>query len=268
MFKIIMPIFLIAGLIIAVYLVVQETHLFSKAAPDYTPQDVKITNLSDNGFTVTWVTTTLAKGFINFGTQESLGGNVLDDRDEVEPKARQTHHISLKNLEPDTTYYFKIGSGPSIFGDQGQLFQQKTAPTTQDIPPLADPLFGKITKSDQSVPKEALIYLTSPNGTLLSSFTRDEGNWLITLDNARTKDLARYLTFKDGDSVTINIEAVIEGSLKKDVILGQRDQALELILEAPGSRFTVPSEVKLQDFNGDGIINIFDYLLLRLRSLI
>ena len=57
-------------------------------------------------------------------------------------------------------------------------------------------------------PKEGLVYLTIAGGTPLSSYIREDGNWLITLNNARTADLLKYVSYKQaGDEIVIFVQA-------------------------------------------------------------
>ncbi len=188
-------ILLIVAIPVSVFLIGQRTGFFSKASVSSIPKQIRITNISDNSFSVSWVTDKEALGFVSFGEKEKLGNSASDDRDNGVQKARFTHHITLKNLDPDKTYFFKINLN-------GNVYQQKTAPATSDTPPLAQPVFGSVLTKDGKVPKEALIYLTTEGGTPLSTFTR-EGNWLITVNNARSKDLSVYIFYKKGDNIKI-----------------------------------------------------------------
>ena len=104
-------ILLIIGLFAGIYLVSQKTNLFSKADVSTAPQEVKVSNISDNSFTVSWITGKPATGFIKYGS-EALEETVQDDRDAGSQELRTTHHVTIKKLEPDKTYYYQINSGP------------------------------------------------------------------------------------------------------------------------------------------------------------
>lgn len=241
------------GLVIGVYLVVfQRTNIFSKADISTSPQDVKISNISDNAFTVSWITQKPTIGFVQYGESENLDGQAADDRDQGAQKARITHHVTLKKLTPATTYSYKINNGTTA--------KQATAPVTADPPAVPEPIFGKIIKTDGKVPQEALVYLENGNGSLLSNYTKDDGNYLITLNNARTKDSTKYITVKSTDSVTVSVNAGQDGAASAQAKISEREvfSKINLInLQTPESN-KVASGV--QDFNGDGVINVFDYI--------
>lgn len=249
---------LILGLVFGIYLISQKTSLFSKAGISAIPKEVRISNLSDNSFTVSWVTDVSVPGFVKFGNTQNLKDTALDDRDTGGQNARFTHHVTLKKLDPTTTYYFKIGSGASLYQKEGKLYTQTTAPSTTETPPLADPLFGKVVKKDGGVPAEALVYLQPEKGTVLSGTIRENGNFLITLSNARTDSLSNYLTFDNGRKIQLMAQAGEEGGVARlDLSSNSRDSAQKLILQKASqqdNRWPV-------DLNGDGVINIFDYAL-------
>ncbi|TSC88746.1 MAG: hypothetical protein G01um10145_772 [Microgenomates group bacterium Gr01-1014_5] len=193
-----------------VYLATNQTSFFGTASPEETPKEVKITNISDNSFSVSWVTPDKQNlGFLAYGETERLGNSASDDRDTSGTQERYTHHVSLKNLLPSTNYFFKIGSGSKEYDNDSSSYQITTAPTTTDPPPLADPAYGKILTPQGAPATDVLVYLTVDRGTPLSSYTRNDGNWLITLNNARRADLSTYISYKEtGD----NISLLVNGS--------------------------------------------------------
>ncbi|RJP47578.1 MAG: hypothetical protein C4584_00300 [Armatimonadetes bacterium] len=214
--KVVSILFVVVSLVaipVGIYLTSQQQKTTSKASFSEVPEQVKVTNISDNSLSVSWITPSKATiGFVTYGTAETLGETAFDDRDKSEQKPRYTHHVTLKNLTPDTQYFFKIVSDVGSYDDQGRPWKFKTAPTTEDPPAVADPAFGKVLKNDKTVPFEALVYLTVAGGTPLSSYTREDGNWLITLNNARKADLLTYITYKSsGDKIDIYVQAAGDG---------------------------------------------------------
>lgn len=197
---------------VGVYLVKQHQTGRSNASVEEQPKEIKITNISDNSFSVSWLTDKATAGFIVYGETDKLGLTASDDRDSTGQTARFTHHATVKNLNPTTVYYFKIGSGSSAYDNAGVSYNITTAPTTNDPPAVADPAFGKVVNGQGAPVADALVYLTVAGGTPLSSYTRADGNWLITLNNARRADLSTYITYKPtGDSVTFFVQAGTKG---------------------------------------------------------
>lgn len=211
-------ILLVLGLIVGIFLIQNKTFLRSKAAPLTAPQNIVISNITDNSFTVSWTTAEAAAGFISYGKETSLGSAAQDDRDGLNRNKRYTHHVTLSNLDPQITYYFKIGSGSQMFDDKGKLFKQVTAPTVDTTPIISDMATGEI--SGATDPSDNLIYLRINNGSLLSSFTR-KNNWLITLNNSRTSDLKNYLDFRSDMKVDVVIQVGNGKRISKNMLISE-----------------------------------------------
>jgi len=110
-------------------------------------------------------------------------------------------------------------------------YQITTAPTTTDPPPLADPAYGKVLTQQGTPATDALVYLTVAGGTPLSSYTRQDGNWLITLNNARRADLSTYISYKEtGDKISL----LVNGST-----LGRSTANTDTNNDAPVSNITL-----------------------------
>ncbi len=256
MSKILSIVLLIVGLIIGVYLVLQQTNLFSKAGISDIPKEVKISNISDNSFTVSWVTEEAVPGFVVFGQGESLDKTSLDDRDSGGRNSRLTHHVTLKDLTPATVYSFKIGSGTDVYDNQGKLYTQTTAPVVFDAPPLPEPLLGKVETADGKVPAEALVYVNMERSTVLSSFIREDGNFLLTLNNARIADLSSYVTLADSKKINLTAQAGAAGTVSKELLFSDHLIAQTLTLQQVKEEQITSWPA---DLNSDGVINAVDF---------
>jgi len=164
-----------------------------KATPLIIPQEVKITNLTDNGFTVSFITEDKAKTFLSYGKTTSLGQVAFDDRNEEgKPNDYITHHITIKGLIPSTLYYFKIVSGGKIFDNNGTPYTVTTGPLISSLPPEVEPAYGTVLGKDDTPAEGAIIYLSLGEALPLSTLVKPSGNWLISLSLARTPDLKNY----------------------------------------------------------------------------
>jgi hypothetical protein len=79
----------------------------TRPVPDTTPpviSDVKISNLTVDGATISWSTDEPTNGFVDFGRNASYGSTGLSDL----PAMR--HSIRLSGLSPGTTYHFRVRS--------------------------------------------------------------------------------------------------------------------------------------------------------------
>lgn len=225
MHRIIVFALLILGIIFSVYLVSQRVGFFSKASPDIFPKNVTFSNISDNGFTVSWVTDKPTIGFVKYSQDSSFNQTEDDERDKNDPKPRTTHFVVLKNLQPEKSYFLKIGE---------QSFQQTTAPVAEDTPPVPVLSYGKLKKQNGEIPQEVIVYLKLPYSTTLSTYTKDDGNWLITVTNARTADLSSHINVKNGDMAEVWLDDGIErGTKNKKIKISSSEELNDLILDEP-----------------------------------
>jgi hypothetical protein len=187
---------LILGIIGGVVLVQKGGVWFLKAEPEAVPQEIRVTNIADTSFTVSWITKEEVLGFVKYGPNLSLGNTVGDERDMFSDERYPyfVHHVKVENLAPKTKYYFKIGSGTRLYDNNGQLYEITTAPHL-GTPPAADTVYGTILKTDGSAAEGVIVYLSLANSTPLSALTRSGGNWAIPLGVARTANLTAYVTY-------------------------------------------------------------------------
>jgi len=76
------------------------------------PQQVKASNITANSATIGWTTLKTSFGFVEYGSTPELG---LSAQDSLNDKSLD-HSVVLKNLLPNTRYYYKVGSGAESFG--------------------------------------------------------------------------------------------------------------------------------------------------------
>jgi hypothetical protein len=199
---------------ISTYVVVnKKVYLPTKADPQVTPRKVKITNISENSFSVSWYTDKPTTAFIKYGEKPSSLNKTLalEDHEDKTIK-RSLHHFTLKNLRPQRTYYFKINSNGTEFGQtDGKTFSQLTPAVISTAPPPPDPVYGKISDAFGSpLTEPAIIYLDLKNTTPISTITKTDGSWAIALNNARSNDLTAYSQY-DPENEIINILVLSKG---------------------------------------------------------
>jgi hypothetical protein len=254
-------------------IVSQSTNLLSHADTPFTPQTVTITNISDNSLTVTWFTAAKTTGFVQYGTDPSTFESVGDDRDSGAVKDHFTHHVTIKNLKPETQYYFKIGSGNQVYDDNGKPYVQQTALTTDQPPSVPQPIYGKIKTQDNNSPEEALVYVTVNKGNILSSYTRESGNWLITLNNMRTPDMQQFLDISSKDMLDVVVDAGPEGHASLTTEVGQVKNEITMALKGAyepklisqldivRANLGKKGEGISGDLNHDKVVNVVDIIL-------
>lgn len=199
---------LLLGLGAGVFLVSREQLFGLKAAPEFTPRKVRLSNITENSFTVSWITDEATTGFLRYGETADLSFTISDERDQLasETGSYLTHYFTVRGLESGTNYFFKLGSGKSktLFDNSGQPYQVRTAPVAASLP-VADPMTGTVVSS-AGIPSEgSVVYLSVEGSSILSTRTLQNGSWALSLSTARTPDLSFYSVY-DPESALVSIE--------------------------------------------------------------
>lgn len=232
---------LIVGLIVTSIITGQAQKIFLKADITQTAKNVKKSNISDTSFTISWTTDRPVSGSISYS--ESKNGAyrfVSDDRVQsgVTDDKFYTHHVTITLLKPAMNYYYKIISGSQEFNDASYLVKTASSGVSSDS--LATPAYGVILNSDLTPAVGALVYMTVNNSSLLSTYTKSSGNWLASLNKARTADLSRAISFKP------------KGDPEEILVQGEKDQVAQVKV-VTGNDAPVPNITlgKNYDFTAD-----------------
>jgi hypothetical protein len=254
---------IILGTIAGVYLTLEQQTIESRAAQDNTPQSILLTNITENSVTVSWQTQARAIGFIKYGINSSNEKTALDDRDKEKPVQRTIHYVTIKDLQPDTAYKFKVFSGTSM--SQNNL----TFTTAKENPPGAyQPIIGTVVEGEEFL-TDGIVYLTAENMSDQSTLIGTFGNFIIPLNSARTEDLTQIFPAKDEMRGKLRVLAENSRTATATFNLGDSPIGIlkigsninfEKIIEAPLTT-TAPTNQSVYDFNGDGKLNASDYAL-------
>lgn len=199
---------LISGIAAGVWLVNSKQLTGLTANPANQPTYVTLTDISDTGFTISWVTNFATKGIVMFGASpDSLNQTAIDDRDQehLQSSSYKTHYVILGKtipLTPATNYYFVIQSGSATYDNHGKPYQIKTAPSTTEQIPEADSISGKVIHTDGSPAAGAIVYVVLPNVSAQSTLTTTSGNWIIPLSLARSADLSQFAIYDHQGSLS------------------------------------------------------------------
>jgi hypothetical protein len=185
------------GIGVTSYLTVTGVIPFGNAAPEENPQEVRITNVTDTSFTVTYKTDASIIGSVALGTDPSFGQVALDDRDQATgvPTQHILHSITIRNLKPLTKYFYAITSGRTTYMNRDSPFITITGPKIQSQPSPETPVAGSVQLLNGDKPDEALIYVNTQNGQLLSTLVKSNGIYIIPLNSMRTENLTSYIRF-------------------------------------------------------------------------
>lgn len=162
-----------------------------RATPQTTPKNVKITNVTDTTFTVSFITDEATSAFVKYGTSAtSLNNREGDDRDQLAGNVStyNTHHVTLRNLTADTNYFFTIGTGSNgQFDNNGKPYSVKTVQKASNQS-AAQTIYGTVLTKDSNPADGSVVYVTVDKGAEMSALVRSSGTWAIPLSQLRALD--------------------------------------------------------------------------------
>jgi hypothetical protein len=192
----------IVGLLLFVALVLGGIYYFQlknpKTASGIIPDKVRITNIADNKFSVSWVSNEATTGSVEYGqVGEKLTKVAYDERDSATNKGSYvTHHVTIEGLQPSTQYAFRIlaGTKPTRFDNNGSPYTTSTG-TVIGATPASQNFYGNIQLPSKQPADGAIVYITLPGGATASTLVRESGNYAFTLSTMRSSDLRSYVKY-------------------------------------------------------------------------
>ena len=123
---------LVLGLVAGTVLFGSGTGVFApRASAETTPKNIRVTNITDTSFTVSFITESPTIGFVKYGdSAKSLKLQTSDDRNQLSGSTAEfrLQHITARGLTQNTTYYYVLGTGSgATFDNAGQPFSITTA---------------------------------------------------------------------------------------------------------------------------------------------
>lgn len=258
-----------SGIASGLYLVLSQQVYLSQAAPNLTPKNITITNITEDSVVISWQTNSPTASFITFGQKAADEETVLDDRDNnlpasVGPKPHQTHYVTLKNLLPKTTYLFKIISG-KLTSDPLK-FEAAAPPANKSN---FTPVIGSVLDEDTPL-NDGIVYLAIGDAIVQSALVKTGGNFLIPLSQVSKADLtdtypltedttAKLIIRSNKGDTTVSFKLKANSAPLPPIKVGQNID-LTTIEETPLPVTT--SDLEQYDLNGDGKLNAADYAIL------
>ncbi|PIP74289.1 MAG: hypothetical protein CO135_00705 [Candidatus Levybacteria bacterium CG_4_9_14_3_um_filter_35_16] len=190
---------IIIGIIATSFLIQQGIIFITKAAPSNIPKNVRITNVTDSSFTVSYITDDKVIGSINLGPSKNLGQISRDDRDQQSGNLGtfRLHNITVRNLKPTTKYYFSIISGKDIFSENNQSYEIDTSSPVNSEPSSQKPISGKVLLTNGANVSEAIVYATIDGAQAISTVVKSDGRYILPLNSLRNSGLNSYFQFGD-----------------------------------------------------------------------
>lgn len=204
-----------------------------------TPQEIKITNVRDTVFTVSWITDSSETCQINYGTTVALGSTVYDSRGQT--YSDDTHYVTVSGLSPNQLYYFDVISGGVTYNNGGAHY---TCTTGQTIGlPNSGTVYGRVFKSDGvTAAQGTIVYITLQDNNAsgsagasaqMSALIDASGYWYTNLGNARTQDLSAYFSYSAaGDNLILFAQGAGDGTTSQTIDTNNDYPAPDMVLSA------------------------------------
>ena len=211
--------FIILMSIVATTFLTNSSQLIqTNASNSSQPKDVRITNVTDSSFTVSYSTDSPTSGSLNYGKDKSMGQSALDDRDQKSGNLGNysVHFITVKTLTPTTKYYFTIISGQQTYTTNNLPFEITTGASLTENQNLNNNVVGNIKLLDGTPPQNAIVYMTTDGSQILSALADGNGNYSIPLNQTRNSDLSSYFVFNNNSVIKI---LVVGDALSSNVVL-------------------------------------------------
>ena len=220
--------------------------LVTKSAAKTDSWGVRITDIRDSSFTVSWITQNEMTGAIHFGTDPAKLDQIAYDV-RGDNLSDYLHYVKIDGLPiANATYFFDIHSGSVVDDNGGNHYVVTTGPTL-DLSTPGESIYGLVIQSDgETVVKQCVVYITlsdnNSTGSLGTSATMshlivqtDSGHWYTKPTNALTPDLDGYFVSSSGDNVELDAQCGRDGTASLVIEIGDEAQAPDMVLIEPGT---------------------------------
>ena len=226
------------GIAITSFLVKNGVIFSTRANLTLAPQNLKIANISDASFTISYSTKEPTTGSVNFGKDKNLGATILDDRDKESESVspHKVHYITIVNLTPETSYFFSIASGQNTFlNDNNAPFEVSTGPTIEILSSVKHSISGQVISPNGKSTDEAIVYATTENAQTISTLIKD-GSYILPLNSLRTNDLSSYFAFGKNSIIKL---LIVGDTLESNVSISAYQDNLPTVTLSNNYDFTV-----------------------------
>ncbi len=236
------------------------------------PQELLVSNITDTTATIIWHTEIPIVGKVRINNLVQP-----DDRDLNKQKTkRQTHFVTVSNLNPDTNYQFQIEMDGLLYPDNPVQFKtistalNERAQNEQNYSPIR----GTILNQQQEPVDEALVVIKLPNAIPKATFVTTAGNFILPLTKLITNDLTDTVKINDKPATIearkstraslIQISLPLKNQSLAPITLGKNENMIDFLSQPTGT--PQPLEFQQQtvgfDLNNDGKINTLDSSLI------
>lgn len=218
----------------------------------------EVVNLFPSQATVYWASESEEVGWILYGeTKETIGQIGLDDRDVGGKKAKAFFHfVTMKNLKPNTQYYYKIVSNNEIIKTSNLEYFSFRTPSNDTASSSMKPAYGKVISASGVPVQNAIVLYRYKDTYAQATLTKSSGEWLIPLQHLVDVKTNQFIEVNevekvrveitDGVSTVSTIDALVRftNPMPQTIILGKNYEFLEdaNVLPANTSRVEDPDK--------------------------
>ncbi len=226
---------LVVSLVAGVFLFGDGTGLFApRATPETTPKNIVLSNVTDKSFTVTFYTDEETIGFIKYGTSANdIKEQASDDRDQLSGiiKPYHLHQVTVRGLEPNTNYYYLLGTGSNAtFDSAGSPYEIKTASSQNGASPNNQTIYGTVSQANGQAGDGAVVFVTLEGAGVLSTLVKSSGSWAVSLSNAFNLNLNSYPEINDDSMLTIKVQGVEPSLITNRIVSVENAQPVPEII--------------------------------------
>jgi len=208
-------------------LLIQNSQIFKLGASGGTPpKDVRITNVTNSSFTVSWTTQKETSGFVSWG--ESQSSLTQTESDEIAGQSF-IHLATIQGLGSQKTYYFKINSQAEDYDNNGIPWQLTTM-SPLGASPKNKIVSGTVLTATGTPSYPSVVYLSTGSLSPLSTTTSENGSWVISLSQARDATQNAAYDITKNDLLEIFVQAGASGTSSAQIFLNSANPVPPMIL--------------------------------------
>ncbi len=220
--------------VVGISTILVQTGVFyiGKAAPDTNPQNFSISNITDTSFTVIFTTAGLVEGTVALTNSDTGNTISLDDRDKKTGVKNKyfSHHITIQNLKPKTSYSFKLLVGSDEY--ENQSYTTTTGVTIESPPPAQNPIYGRVLNPDGTQDNDAIVSARTESSSLITAHTTQKGEFILPTNSLRNIQHDGYIILSENTEFDISaIKQNMKTSVKASFKISQNLPPITLLQE-------------------------------------
>ena len=179
-------------------------------------RSVRVTNVTDTSFTVSWATDRATTGTIRWGPDDgTTPATVANDRRGASTVST-VHYVTVSGRTPSSRYRFDVVSDSTVDANGGAHYVATTGSTLAITTPSLT--YGTVSLRDGGVPSGVIVQVVASgsNGTSAPLtdliVASDQRTWAVNLGNLRTATLDAPFAFTDATVLTVTADGGADGS--------------------------------------------------------